>query len=332
MGNKLSLSRRALLVAGGILGLGGSSFVYERWIKEKSRCFVARNQSYGRDLARTIQDGLLSVGFDPRSIRSKQVLLKPNLVEPTRAAPHMTTHPAILSAAIEVFKNWGARICVGEAPGHVRDSEMALRAADIAHVLLDSQTRFADLNYEPTRWSENRGHASKLKGFYFPQSVLEADLIVSMPKLKTHHWMGVTASLKNMYGVIPGSRYGWPKNVLHFNGIPETVVDINASLPPRVSIVDAIDCMEGDGPIMGSKKTMGLVAVGLDMVAVDATLCRIMGMDPSKIPYLQLVDQGVNRLSDWSIEQVGESWQSLQTPFEILKRPELQAMRLSLVT
>ena len=90
---------------------------------------------------------------------------------------------------------------------------------------------FADLNYQEVAWTKNRGRRSKLEGFYFPQSVAEADLIVSLPKMKTHHWVGVTAAMKNLYGTIPGCKYGWPKNVLHYSGIPETVFDINASLP-----------------------------------------------------------------------------------------------------
>ena len=72
---------------------------------------------------------------------------------------------------------------------------------------------------------------SPLEGLYFPRSVLEADLVVSLPKLKTHHWVGMTASMKNLYGLLPGIKYGWPKNVLHHAGIPQTVVDINASAP-----------------------------------------------------------------------------------------------------
>jgi uncharacterized protein (DUF362 family) len=87
--------------------------------------------------------------------------------------------------------------------------------------------------------------------------VVEADLIVSLPKMKTHHWVGVTASMKNLYGTIPGIKYGWPKNVLHHAGIPETVFDINASLPKSIAIIDGIDCMEGDGPIMGTLKQWG---------------------------------------------------------------------------
>ena len=105
--------------------------------------------------------------------------------------------------------------------------------------------------------------------FFIPEEIVRADIVVSLAKMKTHHWIGVTASMKNLYGVIPGIRYGWPKNVLHHSGIPETVFDINASLDNVVAIVDGIVCMEGDGPIMGTPKPMGLVLVGTSLPAVD---------------------------------------------------------------
>ena len=70
-----------------------------------------------------------------------------------------------------------------------------------------------------------------------------------------------------------------PKNVLHHNGIPQTVADINATLPRTLAIVDGVHCMEGDGPILGSMKPMGLVVVGAELPAVDATVARIMGLE-----------------------------------------------------
>ena len=126
----------------------------------------------------------------------------------------------------------------------------------------------------------------RLDGFYFPRSVAKADLIVSLPKMKTHHWVGMTAAMKNLYGTIPGVVYGWPKNVLHHAGIPQTVYDINASLPKTIAIVDGILCMEGDGPIMGSPKSMGLILIGPNAAAVDATAARIMNLRPENISYL----------------------------------------------
>ena len=135
---------------------------------------------------------------------------------------------------------------------------------------------------------------------------MEADLVVSLPKLKTHHWVGMTCSLKNMYGTLPGIMYGWPKNVLHHAGIPETVVDINASLTKTIAVVDGIECMEGDGPIMGTPKHLGLIAIGTNLTAVDATCARVMGFNPAEISYLQLANGRLGPIGEASIEQRGE--------------------------
>ncbi len=270
----LRFGRRSLLAGVGAAATGWLGYRLLRpYFKDPAPVFIARGQRYDGPLERTIRDGLLATGIDPAKLAGRKVLLKPNLVEPVRTSPHMTTHPAMVLATAEVFRRWGATVVVGEAPGHVRDTEMALSESRLGPALRDAKLPFADLNYEEVRWAPNRGKASKLDGLYFPRSVFEADLIVSMPKLKTHHWMGCTVSLKNMYGVLPGVAYGWPKNVLHHAGIPQTVFDINASLPKMIAVVDGVVCMEGDGPIMGSPKPLGIVAVGLQPAAVDAT-CR----------------------------------------------------------
>jgi uncharacterized protein (DUF362 family) len=322
------ISRRALLAGAGLVAAGivGTRTV-RQWLKQRASVFVAKNQTYGGQLVQTIRDGLIASGIDESTLKGKKVLLKPNMVEPSRAAPHMTTHPAIILAAAEVFRGWGAVVTVGEGPGHVRDTDMALAESGVQEALDSAKLPFADLNYQEVAWIENRGQASKLAGFWFPRAVAEADVVVSLPKMKTHHWVGVTAAMKNLYGVIPGIKYGWPKNVLHHNGIPETVFDINASLPQTIAIVDGIDCMEGDGPIMGTKKTMGLIVIGANAAAVDATICRLMDLDPAQVPYLQLAGGRLGPIDDRLISQHGEKWQSLASPFLILDKPHLQRLR-----
>ena len=322
------VNRRALLIGGSLAAAGAIGYpLARRLMTERASVFVARGQKYDGPLRQTIHDGLLASGIKSEHVRGRKVLLKPNMVEPTRSAPQMTTRPEILLAAIEVFRDWGAIVSVGEAPGHVRDTEMALWESRIGEALDTAKVPFADLNYEEVRWIKNAGNNSPLSGFYFPKSVVEADLIVSMPKIKTHHWVGFTAAMKNLYGVIPGIKYGWPKNVLHYAGIPQTVVDINASLPNRIAIVDGIECMEGDGPIMGSPKQMGLVLVGNNLTAVDATIARIMGLDPSRVHYLHLAAGKLGPVDDRAIVQRGEAWQPLVSPFEILDKPHLNGLR-----
>lgn len=319
--------RRALLVGAGVATMGVMAYPLIRdALVHPQPVFLARGQKYDGPLVRTLRDGLLAVGFDPVSIAGRRVLLKPNMVEPSRRMPHMTTHPAVVVAAAEVFRAWGATVTFGEAPGHVRDSQMALFESGLGPALESEKIEFADLNYEEATWVPNAGRASKLAGFYFPRSVAEADLIVSLPKLKTHHWVGMTAAMKNLYGVLPGLKYGWPKNVLHHAGIPQTVFDINASLPKTIAIVDGIECMEGDGPILGSPKSLGLIAVGLNPTAVDATCARIMGLKPERISYLKLARR-LGPLDARHIPQQGERWEELATPFTILDVPHLQFLR-----
>jgi uncharacterized protein (DUF362 family) len=321
------LNRRTFLVAGGAVAAGVIGFpLVKRALTTHQPVFVARNQKYDGQLRRTIEDGLIATGVDPVHFRGKKVLLKPNLVEPTRSAPQMTTHPAMVVAAAEVFHNWGAEVKVGEAPGHVRDTEMALVESGMQSALDDGKLAFADLNYEEVVWTPNRGRISKLEGFYFPRSVHEADFVVSMPKMKTHHWVGVTASMKNLYGTIPGCVYGWPKNVLHHAGIPETVFDINASLPRSLAIVDGILCMEGDGPIMGSAKPMGLILIGPNTAAVDATAARIMNLRPEYVSYLALAADRLGPIDEGLIQQRGENWQDLVSPFKVLNAPHLREL------
>lgn len=320
--------RRALLIGGGATLAAIAGYPVVRHLTAPTApVFVAKSQTYDGRLVTTIRDGLIATGLDQKAIRGRRVLLKPNMVEPDRSAPQMTTHPAMILATAEVFRSWGASVVVGEAPGHVRDTEMALIESGVQDALDRDHLAFADLNYEEVGFVKNRGGASPLEGIFFPRSILEADLVVSLPKLKTHHWVGMTCSMKNLYGTLPGIKYGWPKNVLHHAGIPETVYDINASLPKTVTVVDAITCMEGDGPIMGSAKQMGLVLVGTNLPAVDATACRIMGLDPAKIRYLGLAEDQLGPLAESRIHQRGESWQSLADPFKILDYPHLQAQR-----
>src|SRR4029078_3513053 len=108
---------------------------------------------------------LLACGLVPDAIRGKRVLLKPNMVEPTRDCPHMTTHPTMVLAAAEVFRTWGATVSAGEGPGHLRDTDLALVESGIGEALDSAKLPFADLNYQEVGFKPNGGRRSKLEGF-----------------------------------------------------------------------------------------------------------------------------------------------------------------------
>ncbi len=317
------IGRRVLLA--GALGATSAYLATRRGLISTrtgdSPVFVARNCRYDGALTATIREALASVGLDGRQFRKKRVLLKPNLVEPSRDHPEITTHPSVVVAVADVLRGWGAEVVVGEGPGHVRDTDLVLDESGLGDALHDAGLEFVDLNRDEVRRVENRGGRSAIESFHFPRSAADADLIVSIPKLKTHHWIGMTASMKNLYGVVPGSVYGWPKNVLHFAGIPQTVFDINASLPRTIAVVDAIHCMEGDGPIMGTLKHMGLIVVGANTTAVDATCARLIGVDPQSLEYLRLADRRLGPVDDRTIPQRGEPLAEVASRFEFKVGP-----------
>ena len=121
-----------------------------------------------------------------------------------------------------------------------------------------------------------------------------------------------------MFGIVPGSCYGWPKNVLHWAGINRAILDINAAARPDFAIVDGIMGMEGNGPIQGTPKLCGVLVLGDDPVAVDATCCRVMGLRPEKVKYLSAAGTMLGHLNPMKIQQLGETVASVRTPFAVL--------------
>jgi uncharacterized protein (DUF362 family) len=241
-------------------------------------------------------------------------LLKPNLVE-FDPATVINTNATVIAAAVEVFHRLGAaEVKIGEGPGHRRDT---LDMAD------DARYRALIPKFESIFTDLNRDDVSPVKGFggeedfYFPNTVLGADLIVSLAKMKTHHWAGATLSMKNFFGVVPGSVYGWPKNKLHYYGIPESIVALNRQFGRKAfAIVDGVIGMEGNGPIQGTPKPAGVLVMGSDLVAVDSTCCRVMGIDPEKVSYLRMAAD-LGHVRPERIDQRGETIASVRTNFEL---------------
>jgi uncharacterized protein (DUF362 family) len=324
-------NRRRFLTGMGGLGLLGVGAARVRDWNERSlraAVFVGRAASYEVDLESLIERGLHELGLARSWAKGRSVLLKPNLVEPDCSAPHINTNPAIVRAAADVFRRWGAReVFVAEGPGHCRDTQLVLDSSGMRTVLDESGLEFIDLNYDDVVVVPNRFGATSLRELVLPVSLRRADLIVSLPKLKTHHWAGVTLSLKNFFGVMPGVVYGWPKNVLHYAGIGSAILDIAAAVRPHLAIVDGIIGMEGDGPIMGTPRSSGVVVMGTNLPAVDATCARLMEINPWRIEYLASASGRLGPIADGHIEQRGEPVQSVSQKFRLLDLPAYQILR-----
>lgn len=202
-----------------------------------------------------------------------------------------------------------------------------MQASGLGEVLRHYKVPFVDLNHDEPVKSVNLGRLTGLEHLFLSRTVATAEVLISLPKLKTHHWAGATLCLKNLFGTLPGICYGWPKNELHWRGIDNSIVDIAMTRTPDLAIVDGIIGMEGDGPLNGTPKPMGTVIMGADPVAVDATCCRLMQLDPERIGYLVMgARQKLGLLREREIMQLGETIAALAKPFETV--PHFKELRL----
>jgi uncharacterized protein (DUF362 family) len=280
-----------------------------------SQVAIRRVGSYQQEIASVIFESLSPFGLP---VKDKTVLLKPNLVG-LDPQGFINTHPAVIAAARECFLRMGAaQVLVGDGPALDRDTEAILESVRLREYLGPLKRAFIDLNLDDVQRVTLPTRASRLRELYLPKTCMGADLVVSMPKLKTHHWAGVTLSMKNMFGIVPGACYGWPKNVLHWAGIDRAILDINAAARPDFAIVDGILGMEGNGPTQGKPKACGVLVFGDDPVAVDATCCRVMGLRPERVKYLARAGTMLGHLQADKIQQVGESIETVRHTFEVL--------------
>jgi uncharacterized protein (DUF362 family) len=261
----------------------------------------------------------------PLDVRGKVVVLKPNLVDYTPGQA-INTHPLLVRAAAECFQRFGAKaVSVAEGPGHQRDTQLVLVESGYHQYLRDQRIRFIDLNRDELIRTPLRASYTGIEHLYLPKTVLQADFLVSMPKVKAHHWSGVTLSMKNMFGVVPGSKYGWPKNILHWRGIQESILDVCATVPVHFVIADAIMAMEGNGPLNGTPRPLGRLILADDLVAADATCAKLMGFDPDRIIHIREASKFLGNSSDEFIQQAGETLRKPQVPFQVV--PEFQYLR-----
>jgi len=306
------LNRREFL-QGAALTLATTGCARHPTARRESLVSIVRARDYSQELYQELPRVLAAHHLN---VRGKRVLLKPNLVEFEPDTP-INTHPLLVHAALEAFRALGAEVVIGEGPGHRRNTLDMADAAGYFRTIPRFEELFTDLNLDNVAEVHLARPHSRLKSIYMAQSVLGCDLLVSMPKMKTHHWVGATLSMKNLFGVVSGGVYGWPKNVLHWAGIPECIADLYHTLPRHFAIVDGIVGMEGNGPIQGTPKQAGVVVAGSDLASVDATCCQIMSIDPLQIEYLRLAVGDVAGLVK-SAHQIGESIARVTTRFELL--------------
>lgn len=315
-------SRRSFLVGSAALAAGASvsvPFFLSKYHSDRrakrSRVAILNVERYSQRIDEVLASGLRLFRIN---VQGKTVVLKPNLVDYIHGNA-INTHPTLVLAAAESFRWMGAKcVIVAEGPGHQRDTQLVLSESGYQESLRAEVIRFVDLNRDELVRTHLGASYMGMKSLWLPRTVLEADFLVSMPKIKAHHWTGVTLSMKNMLGTVPGARYGWPKNILHWRGIQESILDVCATIPVHFVIADGIMAMEGNGPLNGTARPLGKIVLADDPVAADATCARLMGFEPDRIVHIREGAEFLGNVSPALIDQVGEALTALTTPFDVV--------------
>jgi len=274
--------------------------------KPRARVAIVRCRSYDPgQVASAVGEALTLLGGLSEVVRPGQtVLLKPNLLsakDPDRA---ITTHPAVLAALVAAVRAAGASPSVGDSPGGaLRGVERVWRNTGMLE--LSERTGVPLVNFEASGSSEKRG---ALRSYMIARPVLEADVVINVPKMKTHVLTLYTGCVKNMFGAIPGFGKGRIHNVAP-RPVPfaRHVVDVYSLVKPALHVMDAVVAMEGDGPSGGRPRSVGAILAGTDGVAVDAVAARMMGIAEGRVPTTRIAaERGLGAARADEIEIVGE--------------------------
>ena len=249
--------------------------------------FFVRCGDYGPALAEALDRLLGLTGWlEGSALSDKRVLIKPNLLTDRTPEQAVTTHPALVRHVIRRFKAAGARVTVGDSPASTANLQRVLESSGIGAVCAEENAPFISFEQAGVQAFERDGFS-----FSVARPVLDADLIVNLPKVKSHSLTVLTAAVKNMYGAVPG----YSKTTLHrLHPKPDTfgrlVKTLWQVIPPTWSIADGVVGMEGQGPANGRPVQLGFLAAAANPFALDRALCEVLHIDVRRVPYLSSQD------------------------------------------
>ncbi|MBW8015272.1 MAG: DUF362 domain-containing protein [Planctomycetes bacterium] len=260
--------------------------------------------------------------IDLSPAKGKRVLLKPNAGRDAAAETGATTHPHVVAAAIDAFREAGADVAIGESPITGVKALEAFESTGIADVARQRNCLLIDMDVRPFVPVEVPEGVA-IKSLKLCREVTEYDIVVSIPVMKTHMHTGVTLSVKNMKGCL------WRRSKVDLHMLPQidgidekpldiAIADMTSVLRPHLSIIDGTIGMEGLGPGAGTPKPLGVVVVGVDAFAADSIACEIMGISAGDIPHLKMAaDRGYGVIDLDKINVSPANWQDVRSPFEL---------------
>lgn len=238
-----------------------------------------------RIIKEMIAEALVGIGITANQVRNCKVMLKPNLVRPNlKAQPTVSTDPRVVIGLCEILKDWGARITVGENPGYNFSARAAFRAGELVWPLkrMDIGISFFDEEL-PVRVENPKGVL--LRWIFAAKSLVDSELLLNVPKLKTHMHTLVSISLKNLQGVLLDSQ----RRLFHREDINQKIVDTAQAFRPWLNVVDGLWAMEGQAPFFGnSLSDFNVILAGQDILHTDCVATKLMGIDPREVSHLRI--------------------------------------------
>lgn len=249
----------------------------------------------------------------PLELSGKRVLLKPNILGPYPPERHVTTAPEVVRALVERLRSRGAEVTVGDNPG-ARGYGMVEKSARVSGILEASMGAYANISADSVETAlPGKGIRASVS-----REVLDTDVLISVPKFKTHVLTRITGAIKNSFGfVVGGQKTGFHRNLQDSRAFSEMLVDLYRLRLPDLVIMDGIVGMEGNGPSGTSLYPVGKVLASYDGVALDSVMATMMRMEPRKVDMLDYARSlGLGEIDPAGIRVDGDA-----SPLKNFKRP-----------
>ena len=237
----------------------------------------------------------------------ERVVIKPNVCNPKNPYGMVSTDFHIIEAVINLVRTRTERVAVVESDNISGSAERRMSETGLLRRLEELDVGFINLSRDEAETHEVAGVEIQL-----PRTVMDADCFINLPKIKTCGQTLVTLSIKNLFGVLQRAR----KNRLHRH-LDEILPYLAKVVRHGLIVVDGIIAMEGNGPVIGTPRELGIVVAGLNPVAIDAVCTGIMGFDPGEVKHLARAhEMGLGEINLNGIDIVGDDWRGLDQVFE----------------
>ncbi|MFQ6053997.1 MAG: DUF362 domain-containing protein, partial [Candidatus Bathyarchaeia archaeon] len=270
-----------------------------------SRCRVSVVEAGGDIDAAVSRSIELAGGLKLRG--GERVVIKPNVSHPRNPSGMVSTDPRVVEAVIRLVRRRTGRITVVESDNISGSAERRMAETGFLRRLEELGAEFINLSGDKAETHEVDGLEIEI-----PRTVLDADYLINLPKMKTCGYTLVTLSIKNLFGVLPTAK----KNKLHRH-LDEILPYLAKVIRQDLIVVDGITAMEGNGPLIGTPRALGVVVAGTSPAAVDAVCTGIMGFDPREVRHLTRAhEMGLGEIDLDRIDTLGCDWRRLRTAFE----------------